>query len=250
MDNGWEKKNNMKLSEFLIRFVFVRKCVSCDKILSYEDSESAFCPECVVKWRSAKTETCSVCFKSAVECSCMPKRMSHEGALCLRKLVFYNKDKYGEPQNKIIYFLKRNKNSRAADFIARELSEAIRSELEVLNADKENTVITWVPRGLRAVSLYGFDQACIICMSLEELLDIPAEDIIKRCRGGEEQKHLKRQERVKNITGRFKIDRELSGKNIVLLDDVVTTGASMAECVKLLRKAGAASVICVSIAQD
>lgn len=249
------KRNVMNYSEFFRRFLAVRKCISCRKILDFDNSEEAFCPNCRLKWDKAKTATCPTCFKSAIECRCMPKRMSAAGAISLRKLIFYQKDKMNEPQNKIIYFLKRNKNSRAAGFLARELSRAISEELELLEVGDFNSeaVVVWIPRGINARTAYGFDQSELICRAIGKALNIPFAQLIIRQKGGKEQKKLGREERAINIKNRFGISPVADvpkDKVIVLLDDVVTTGASMSECVRLLHKSGYKSIICIAIAQN
>ena len=244
----------MKLGAYFKRFFFVRKCVSCKSILSFEDGDKAFCPTCELKWNSAKADTCPECFKSALECTCMPKKLSKSGALCLRKLVFYDKKKQNEPHNRIIYFLKRNRNLRAADFIAEQLSSAIKREADVLGVEdiSAEAVITWVPRTRAAKAEYGFDQSGLVCKSIERLLKIPSKELIIRKRGGKEQKKLNREDRIKNARNRFSLtsDKSIDNKVVFIFDDVVTTGASMSECVDLLRKSGAKSIICLSIAKN
>ena len=245
----------MKLGEYFKRFFFVRKCVSCKSILSFEDGDRAFCPTCELKWNSAKADTCPECFKSALECTCMSKKLSKSGALCLRKLVFYDKKKQNEPHNRIIYFLKRNRNMRVADFIADQLSSAIKKEADVLGIEDMSgeAIITWVPRTRAARAEYGFDQSRLVCKSVERILNIPTEELVIRNRGGKEQKNLNREDRIKNARNRFSLAKNvasLENKVVFIFDDVVTTGASMAECVTLLRKSGAKAIICLAIAKS
>ena len=245
----------MNYSDFFRRFLAVRKCISCRKILDFDNFEEAFCPNCRLKWDKAKTNTCPICFKSAIECRCMPKIMSAAGAISLRKLIFYQKEKMNEPQNKIIYFIKRNKSCRTAGFLARELSKEVSEELaflEIKNAYEE-AVFVWVPRGVKAKIAHGFDQSELICKAAGKILNIPSVQLIIRQSGGEEQKKLGRDARAINIKNRFTISPMVDvpkDRVIILVDDVVTTGASMAECVKLLHKNGYRSIICMSIAQN
>ena len=56
------------------------------------------------------------------------------------------------------------------------------------------------------------------------------------------QKNLSQQEREINIKGVFQCTTDLTGKNIVILDDVVSTGATLRECIRELKKAGAANI--------
>lgn len=181
----------------------------------------------------------------------MPKGLSKTGALSLRKLYFYSSKKDKEPQNRLLYFLKKHPNKRMASFIARELSPLMLSELSVLDANSENTVIVNVPRGHTSRRMYGFDQAALICGELSKVSGIPFTPAIKRRRGGREQKQLDRQKRFRNVRSLFEVSDTLAveGKYAVIFDDVVTTGASMSACAEILKKAGAKGIFCLSIAE-
>ncbi len=242
----------MKPSEMIRRYFTVHRCGGCREILDYEHRESGFCDDCMRKFSVAKSETCPICYQSAIECRCMPKGLSRSGALCLRKLCFYSAQKAKEPQNRIIYFMKKNRNRRMASFIASELRDFVFEELSVLGADEGATVIVNVPRTDKARKEYGFDQAELIADALSRLTDIPYVRAIKRKRGGKEQKKLTRSERFRNTESLFMSCNEnaVSGKYVFLIDDIVTTGASMAACTKILQSSGAKAVICLCIAED
>ena len=162
----------MKAVDFFKSYIFVRKCVSCGEILGYDESENAFCAECSLKWNVSKAQTCQSCFRSAFECTCMPKLLSKSGVPCLVKLGFYDKNKYNEPQNKVIYFLKHNKNKRVAEFIARELVPGIKREAATVGIEdiSEEAVISWIPRSKKAKVKEGHDQSELVCRQLSELL--------------------------------------------------------------------------------
>lgn len=239
----------MKFKEYFEYFFKVRRCGGCGEILDFEHARSAFCPKCNLRWRIAKTETCPVCAQSAVECLCAPKGLKNSGAICLIKLYLYHPSKSGQPQNRLLYRIKRYRNKRLSSFIADELSPRIISELKVLELDaKTDAVLVSVPRGKSARRTNGFDQSEIICRCLSDKLQIPYENIIKRARESGEQKKLTKDSRFRNVEASFKCVGALENKYAILFDDVVTTGASMAACVKLLKKAGAKGVICVCMA--
>ena len=222
----------MTLREFLDYYVYVQKCGGCGEILPDERKQTAFCSACHLRWTVAKTENCANCFRPAVECTCMPKGLSSVGALCLRKLIFYHTERGEQPQNKLIYFLKRNPNRRMARFVAEELKGAILTELEVLGKKDlaSECVLVSVPRGRLARNTYGFDQAELVCRELSACVGIPFARVIRRRMGGKEQKRLSRDRRFRNIRHLFRlVDAEaVRGKCVLLFDDVVTTGASMA----------------------
>lgn len=245
----------MRAKEYAKRILLVRKCASCREILDSENFDSAFCPDCRLAWQVAKTENCPDCFGAATECSCMPALLSKSGALTLRRLFFYSPDRQNEAQNKLVYYLKHKKSRRVANFAAAELSSAVKDELSTLEVeDYSEVACIGVPRGRRAVLNYGFDQSAEIAESLAEAIGADYMPVIKRRFGGREQKKLSAAQRQKNIKSLMYISEadasELKGRYVILIDDVVTTGASMSAAVSLLRKAGVRGVICACLASD
>ena len=240
--------------EHIKRIVKVRKCVSCRTVLSEKDFDEAFCPECRLSWQVALTQSCPECYGAATECSCMPSQLSSAGAITLRKLFFYNAKKEKEPQNRLVYYLKHQKSRRAACFAAKALSRAARQELETLGAETGNVIAVNIPRGRRAALRYGFDQAQEVSEALARELGVAFCSPITRRFGGREQKTLNATQRKKNIKGLMSIKDEdaalVKGKYVLLFDDVVTTGASMAVSTSLLRRAGARGVICLALASE
>lgn len=242
----------MRFFEWLQRLWTVKSCVGCGKILSWEDREQAFCPECRLAWGTAEAESCKNCFQGAVECSCMTTALKKSGALCLRKAVFYHKNKTGAPPTRLIYFLKHRRNRRVEGFAAKELAILLRQELAVLSADVEQTCIAYVPRRPASKRRDGLDQAERMAHALSKEMGIPCVDLLFRRSGGREQKSLTATERVQNMKGRFGLYDESAvvGKTVILYDDVVTTGAGMAACTTLLRRAGAVAVLTVCLGQS
>ena len=239
----------MKLKEYFNYFFKVRRCGGCGEILDCEHASYAFCSKCYLKWRIAKTETCPVCYQSAVECLCAPKGLGRTGAIGLIKLYFYSPAKSGQPQNRLLYRIKRYRNKRLSSFIAGELTPRILSELKVLGLDPDvDVVLANIPRGQSARRMYGFDQSELICREISDKTGIQYLNLLKRSKGSSEQKRLTKDKRFRNVESSFKCTGSVENKYVILFDDVVTTGASMAAGVNLLKKAGAKGVICVCMA--
>ena len=239
------------LLELVKRFFIIHKCGSCQEILRYEDRAEALCESCALSFRVAKTESCPNCLKSVSECSCMPRGLEKSGALSLRKLYFYRAEKGGAPQNRLLLNLKRYPNRRVADYVASQIEDLILDETKELELGLDNFVLVNLPRGRRARRRYGFDQAELVCGLLSERSSLSYAPVIKRTRGASEQKKLDGDKRFRNVRSLFKLtDPEaVKGRYVILYDDVVTTGASMAACVKILTGAGAIGVFCISMAQ-
>ncbi len=245
----------MKLHEIKKRFFTLRKCMGCGKILENEEKDVSFCRSCRLAWDVAKTESCKDCFRSAVECACQPKELSKLGCLCLRKLVFYKNERGFSPILRTVYRLKRKPHIRTEEFLAKELAYAVREEIKALELDEpqRQAVLVYIPRSKRSRLRYGIDQSERVIRALSFELGIPCVDAIARKRlFVREQKTLTRKGRFKNVKKQFVIasNKEIEGKYVFLYDDVVTTGASMTACARLLRDAGAKGIVCFCIAQN
>lgn len=103
--------------------------------------------------------------------------------------------------------------------------------------------------------LRGYNQSEILGNSLSKKLDLRFNSkILKRVKNTTPQFKLKKEERVKNISGAFEINPrykgKMSGKTIFIVDDVFTSGATMRECGKLLKKEGANTVFGLVFAME
>lgn len=97
----------------------------------------------------------------------------------------------------------------------------------------------------------GYNQSAYIAKGLSCQLQIPVQArAVKRIKATQTQTRLNLSERRANMNDAFKIRNPsvITGKSILLVDDVITTGATVSECAKVLREAGAAKVYAVSVA--
>lgn len=108
-----------------------------------------------------------------------------------------------------------------------------------LNWTQQDGVLVPVPLHPQREKMRGFNQARL----LAEQLGLPAE-MLKRIKNKHPQAELPREDRLKNLKNSFKISGkfDLSNKKIVLVDDVCSTGATLNECAKVLRQAGAKEI--------
>ena len=132
----------MKVSEFFERYFCVRTCVGCGERMGYEYREEAFCDACRIDFERAKTVSCPECFASMSECRCIPKPLLSAGVIEYRKLVAYLPSGESNPENKLLYFLKRNKNKRVALFVAKQLVYKLEEMLAANGILREDVVLT------------------------------------------------------------------------------------------------------------
>ena len=174
--------------------------------------------------------------------------LEKSGALCLRKLFFYENESSYTPQMRLLYLIKHKKNARYISFLAQLMSKNATEELQVLGV--ENVIVTNLARRRKSKVKYGFDQSELLARKVAEILNFEYVSLFESSMFSKEQKGLDRNQRLKNAKKNTRMKRGacVSGKYVVLVDDIVTTGASMSAATRLLMKAGALGVICLSIA--
>lgn len=113
-------------------------------------------------------------------------------------------------------------------------------------------LITWVPLHPKGKRRRGYDQAELLARRVGELAGVPAVPTLKKCRATRTQSQLQTEaERRANVAGAYRPlpGAGLAGKRVALVDDVVTTGSTMAQCAACLRDAGAQSVVGLTLAR-
>lgn len=113
-------------------------------------------------------------------------------------------------------------------------------------------VILWVPLSQKHRRRRGYDQAELLARRVGELNGIPVVDGLEKIRNTGTQSRIgKDSARRANVLGAYRVrdGAELTGKRVVLVDDVVTSGATLSECASCLRIAGAESVAALTFAR-
>lgn len=228
---------------------FPPRCAGCGKRLPppVEKEGAAFCAECAKNWQSAMRVQCTQCFQPYSSCQCQPHEMKRAGVHALLKLAPYNAEK-SHAVRATVSCLKTHALQRVFDALAVELAPGVLAALEKGECRAEQTVITHLPRTKRALRRAGFDQAAELARALSRQTGISYVAHLKKVRDTRPQKTLSAVERRRNLQGSFAVTGDVKGKCVILVDDVVTTGAGMGVCATLLRQHGADKVIGAAIA--
>lgn len=208
---------------YLLSLLFPPKCHFCRCIL-----------------QKAETDLCHSCRGDAPELLRTKRKIP---LIAQWTAVWYYK---GAVRKSILRF--KFCNARGyADFYARELA------LKLRDADFANdfSVITWVPVSKLRRLLRGYDQSELLATALGKELGLPAVQLLKKHRHTQPQSSLPgaSQRRANVLNAYMCVDRHsIIGKHILLLDDVLTTGSTAAECGKILLLGGAKKVYFAAIA--
>ncbi len=111
--------------------------------------------------------------------------------------------------------------------------------------------VTWVPVSKKRLKKRGFDQARLLCASLCVDWHTEPMETLRKIRDNPPQSGLEdAAERRANVLGAYEAvePKEIRGKRLLLIDDILTTGATLTECVRILKSAGAADVVCLTLA--
>lgn len=131
-------------------------------------------------------------------------------------------------------------------YLAEYLSSLIAQKLEGQQFD----LIVPVPASKKALKRRGYDQTALLAKELSKKLNIPYIAAVDSVKDTAEQKTLTQRGRAENLIGAFRVvkRKEIKGKRALILDDVMTTGATLDEMARVLTNAGAASVKAATIA--
>lgn len=153
---------------------------------------------------------------------------------------------YSSSIKKLINNFKYNGDFYCGEYLAELLGEKIRDE------NIEADIITFVPSSKKAFKKRGFNQCEVLAKVLSKNIGIPCVNTLLRVKDGQEQKRLSRDERLLNMEQVFQIieDLTLENKKILLIDDVVTTGATLVSCCNQLRKYPEIEIIILTVAKS
>jgi ComF family protein len=227
-------------SSFL-RIFFPESCPVCGK----DSDEHKTAPICSLCWQTISPYTGSVCricgrpLASGVSTECGDCLKNRPAFSWARSFGLYE----GTLKEAINYF-----KYYGITRLSRPLSEMLLS-MEIPSAD----AIIPVPLYKKRLRSREFNQSALLVRSLSKGTGIPALfNSLVKTRDTGPQVGLYARDRKKNIRNAFGIvnDKDIQGKDIVLVDDVFTTGATVRECSQLLKKRGAKNIYVVLLAHS
>lgn len=216
------------LHEQIIRLIFPPKCMVCEELL-LEDSPLYICPSCK---RSLPRYGRGFVKNSEV------------------KLVdkLFAGFHYKEGIETAIHTMKFNDHPRLVNTMAKLIYQELCQEDTIPYFD----CILPIPMFSKKKRKRGYNQTELLAKELALLLGIEVRaDLLIKTRTTKPQSRLKREERLENLKDAFSVGNEINyivGKNILLVDDVVTTGTTLSTCAKILREHDISSIYALVIA--
>jgi ComF family protein len=149
---------------------------------------------------------------------------------------------YCPPLNLLIHRFKFNATVALAQGLARLMLLSVLDARQQYQWQKPDCIVS-VPLHSRRAWRRGFNQSALLASHLSHWLQCEyLPQGIRRIRAAHTQHQLNARMRRDNLKGAFRVDFPVAGRHIVIVDDVVTTGSTVAEIARLLKKQGAATI--------
>lgn len=216
-------------------------------------------PRCDICGRSGAAIVCDTCMASldylqGVTCLHCGKQLNEQypGSICpdcLSGSFYYKRAyscfEYSGMGKELIYKLKYEGKAKLSKAIAALMEERLQNERLEIDA------IVPVPIHKNKLAARGFNQSLLIALELGERLRKPVLDCLVRIRETKEQYNLDKAQRHLNIVDAFSVKLLYNNdkyKNILLIDDIYTTGSTVNECSKVLKELGAKNIYVITAA--
>lgn len=213
----------MNLLNTILDIVFPVNCVSCNKI------GEILCLDCISNFPKAERAT--------------------------EEWVYPLYDYRHPAVKKVIWQLKYSKKRKLGEVLGKLMYENIileLSDLSILENFREPLLIP-IPLSRKRLKERGYNQALLLCKEIEKMnsdLKI-TKDVLIKTKETEHQAHIRdKSRRLKNLLGTFAVknDNLIKKRNVILIDDVTTTGATLNEAKKTLKQAGVKKIIAFTVA--
>jgi competence protein ComFC len=237
-------------SDAVVSVFFPAGCRICDKLLVYA-SRVPICEECLDAFEGPPGKKCETCGQGLLWMTV------REGEplvcrTCQQKTYAFERARsYGIYEGSLvsaIILLKWERMEPLGEWFAGRLAEMVRQEAGLLAAD----LVVPVPLHRDRERQRGYNQAGLISKPLARKLGLPHKAVLlMRTRPRPEKQVLSLEERWESVRGAFatRPGSQVDNKRVLLVDDVMTTGATLDACAKALLESGAKSVIGLTVAR-
>ena len=212
----------MKIYHWLMGLLFPPRCILCRRVLKKEELDLC---------RSCRSDTPDYCGGK--------RKLQFLDSFCA---IWYYR---GNVRSSLLRYKFGYARSYAHDYgrlLAGKLLQEYPDGFDVL---------TWVPISARRRRSRGYDQSRLLARRTALELGLPCVQTLRKIRHNPAQsRQADAAARRANVLGVYAAEKaeSIKGKRILLIDDVITTGATLSECSKVLRAAGAETVACATLA--
>ena len=233
-----------KVKRWLLALFTVPKCVSCKRQLA---SRSTFlCRNCYLRFSTERAKACSECGFPHALCACTVQAAGEIYRIV--HMVPYDPQNYGV-SSRVVFDAKDKFSADTFGFMAEQIGEA----MALNNISHENGwIVTWIPRRKSTIRKVGHDQSKTIAKIFAGNYGLKFMRVFVNT-GNRPQKMLDFNGRIENAFSSYRVTRhaakKIKGKTLVIIDDLVTTGATFFVTISLAKTYGADEVIPLTFAK-
>jgi ComF family protein len=231
----------------LSEVIFPPQCLGCAEIM-HQPNGQIFCPTCEEKVKFINGNICPICGTTFPD----SPAESHLCGNCLEKKPYFSLARaIFSYENIILNAIHQFKYKRHMS-----IGETLASFMADYNFPDVNyadySLIIPVPLHIKRLRERGFNQSLILARAIGKSRQIPVNfSLLKRNKFTLTQTGSNKKERQQNVRRAFEVidKNKIAGENIIIIDDVYTTGATANECAKILMRAGARNVTVLTLAR-
>ncbi len=227
-----------KLKNALFQALFPNICIHCKQSLPEDQAENVICKKCLSRIFVHTTFFCSQCYARLPS----NKKICHKNA----RFLLASATNYDDTMRNLIHQLKYRHWRRTLPTIER-LLEIYLSHLYFSQPSFQNFIVIPIPLSKERERERGFNQAELIGNVVSKHLRIPQMNkILIRSKETRSQTEFKNwEDRKANISNAFQLENPsaIKKQNVILVDDVYTSGATVNEAVRILKENGAGKII-------
>lgn len=229
------KKVFISIKDFVLWLVFTKHCRYCNKLITKNED---LCEDCKESLPRIEGERCNFCGAGKERCACKKHRMKHDGITA----PFY----YEGGIKESLKLLKFNNKSHLAFTLAEDIAKSVQKDFEGVQFD----FICFVPFSNMQKLERNYNQSELLAEHLSERLKIPVKNALVKLFDVKTQHDMANQSRKGNVHGIYdvKYGFSVTGKTILLVDDIMTTGETLNNCAVILKIRGAEKVYCATAA--
>jgi ComF family protein len=208
---------------WVLDLLFPPKCPLCGSLVQ---KNGVLCLDCQGKLPRAKTATMVHCGSIDLHCAA----------------AFFYEGTLREGFLRYKFSGKRELASLFGPFLAQAAAEQL---------DGDWALVTWAPLSKKRLRKRGYDQAKLLAEQVSKAFHIPLVSTLEKKKDTKAQSSLGAEERAENVNDVYRLAKgcSVAGKQILLVDDILTTGSTMRACARVLLEAGAERVDCVTLAR-
>jgi ComF family protein len=258
MERGRVSRMLASAGDALVSVFFPGDCRLCEQLLTGAN-RIPICEECLASFHPLSQNICEICGQPLESFAAQSRPQQgptlhggpgHVCGVCQLKTYAFDRARsyalYETGLVRAIVMLKFDRIEPLGEWFAQRLLEVLRRE-ELPDVD----VVVPVPLHRQRLQERGYNQADLIGKPLARRLKLPYRPILVRKRPRPDKHILTRRERWESVNGAFATQNagQVDNVRVLLVDDVLTTGATLNACAKALREAGAKSVTGLTVAR-